>query len=147
MALIPNIHDSFLVINGDVLTNLNYKEMWDYHKNSNADATIGVYQKKVNIDLGVLEISQDNQITHYIEKPQLTYTVSMGVYIFRPRVLDYIIPGNYLDLPNLIHKLLRDNRRVNAYHFQGYWLDIGRIDDYQDAVQIFETHKQLFLVP
>lgn len=145
IAIVPNLAETFLVMNGDLLTTLDYSDMWHHHRERGAIATLATYQREVKIDLGVIELDSNNWLTNYVEKPTYHYSVSTGVYIFEPAVLNYIEPGQRLDLPELILHLLEEGERVNTYRFEGYWLDIGRYDDYQDAVKTFETHRDEFL--
>lgn len=145
IAIIPNLNDTFLVMNGDLLTTLNYSDMLRYHKKRGGIATMATYQRDVKIDLGVIEVGAANWVTNYVEKPTFHYSVSTGIYIFEPTVLNYIQPGQHLDLPELVLRLLKQGDRVSSYHHEGYWLDIGRHDDYQEAIQKFETHRQEFL--
>lgn len=86
LSLIDDIDSTFLMMNGDLLTNLNYNDMLKLHKKSKAFATLGLYQKKVHIDLGVIETDKIGAILNYTEKPTLKYDVSMGIYIFNPEV-------------------------------------------------------------
>jgi NDP-mannose synthase len=145
LSLVPDLNDSFLVMNGDLLTTINYRAMFEYHRKRGAVATVASYQRDVKIDLGVIEVSPDNWLTDYIEKPTYHYTVSMGIYIFEPRVLKYLSPNQKMDLPELISKLRRGGERVNVYNFDGYWLDIGRHDDYDKAIREFNVNRHVFL--
>ncbi len=145
IALVPNLNDTFLVMNGDLLTTIDYRAMLAYHRARGAIATIASYQRDVKIDLGVIEVSPDLWITNYIEKPTYHYSVSMGIYLFEPGILNYIPPNQRLDLPELIIKLINDNQKVNIYPFNGYWLDIGRPDDYATAVEEFSKRREAFL--
>jgi len=145
LKLIKDLQDDFLVMNGDVLTNLEFDKFYQYHKKNDALCTIAMYRKPVNIDLGVLKIKEDNRLYDYIEKPVMNYNVSMGVYAFKKEVLSYIPEDKYFDFPDLIKELLRNNKEVLGYPFNGYWLDIGRPEDYELAVEEFEKHKSEFL--
>ena len=145
LKLIKDLQDDFLVMNGDVLTNLAFDNFYQYHKDNDALCTIAMFKKPVNIDLGVLKTNEDNRLYDYIEKPILNYNVSMGVYAFKKEVLNYIPENEYLDFPNLIKELLRNNEEVLGYPFNGYWLDIGRPEDYELATDEFEKHKSEFL--
>lgn len=144
ISLIPDLDDTFLVMNGDLLTTLDYSEMWRYHKKRGAIATLASYCREVKIDLGVIE-GQDGWVQDYIEKPVYRYAVSTGIYIFEPEVLQFIEHGQRLDLPDLVRRLMRAGQKVNIYNFEGYWLDIGRHDDYDAAVQKFAEHRNEFL--
>ena len=145
LKLIKDLQNDFLVMNGDVLTNLEFNKFYQYHKDNAAICTIAMYRKPVKIDLGVLKINEDNSLYDYIEKPILNYNVSMGVYAFKKEVLEYIPENEYLDFPNLIKELLRNNKEVLVYPFNGYWLDIGRPEDYELATEEFEKNKSEFL--
>lgn len=144
ISLIPNLNETFLVMNGDLLTTLDYGNMWQYHKARGAVATLASYQREVKIDLGVIE-SEDGWVKNYIEKPTFQYSVSTGVYIFEPGVMQYVRHGERLDLPELMLRLMEAGQKVNVYTFNGYWLDIGRHDDYDSAIQEFAIHRAEFL--
>ena len=145
IALIPDLEETFLVMNGDLLTTLNYGEMYRYHKQRGAIATLAAYPREVKIDLGVIDIDADNWVKDYIEKPTYHYSVSTGVYIFEPQVLESITPNQRLDLPELVLRLKSHGHPVNVYRFDGYWLDIGRHDDYEKANGQFSENRNTFL--
>lgn len=145
LQLIENCQDNFLVMNGDVLTNLHFDTFFQYHKDNDAVCTIASYNKPVKIDLGVLKVNTNNELYDYIEKPTLYYSVSMGVYAFKKEVLDYIPVNEYFDFPDLIKKLLKCEKKVLHYPFDGYWLDIGRPEDYELAIEEFEKYKSELL--
>lgn len=127
------LNESFLMMNGDVLTTLNYSDLINYHHRSGAIATIALNKRSTQIDFGVAEVQDDNTIVKYVEKPKVEHLVSMGIYVFEPAVLGYIKPSEYLDFPNLVNKLIADGENVKGFVFDGYWLDIGRPEDYQKA--------------
>ncbi len=137
--------DTFMVTNGDVLTTLDMKQLIASHVASGATATIASHVRKVHIDLGVLQLDGGDRITGYTEKPTFDFLVSMGIYIFEPRVLQYIPYNQYLDFPDLVLRLIENGEVVNGYRFEGYWQDLGRPDDYEQAVADFEGLKTLIL--
>ena len=145
LALIPGLDETFLVMNGDVLTTIDYTALIAEHRRSGALATIATHRRDVRIDLGVIETDASGRLTDYIEKPTYHYRVSMGIYIFEPAVLGYVTPGQRLDFPELILRLLAADQPVQSFPFDGYWLDIGRPDDYEQAIEEFERLKTLFL--
>lgn len=145
LALIAGLDDTFLVMNGDVLTTLDYRALLAEHRAHGGIATIATHARNVKIDLGVIETDGAGALTDYIEKPTYHYRVSMGIYIFEPAVRAYIEPGQRLDFPDLIHRLLDAGRPVQSYAFDGYWLDIGRPDDYEQAVEEFARLRGQFL--
>ncbi|MFZ2656386.1 MAG: sugar phosphate nucleotidyltransferase [Victivallales bacterium] len=145
LSLISDLKDTFLVMNGDLLTDLNFKKMLDNHRRRREMATLAVYKKEVKIDLGVVKIDENNYIGNYIEKPVYDYDVSSGIYIFEPSVLRYLKEGIKCDLPELILRLLGDGMKVNSFRLKGYWLDIGRHEDYENAVLEYENNPRRFI--
>jgi NDP-sugar pyrophosphorylase family protein len=141
---IADLPEHFLVMNGDLLTDLDYADLMRRHREEGNDATIGVFKKQVKIDLGVLERDADGCITDYKEKPTLGYDVSMGVYAFSRVVLENV-PDAYFDFPDLVLALIRKGRPIRGYAFDGLWLDIGRAEDYGNAVETFERERRRFL--
>jgi NDP-sugar pyrophosphorylase family protein len=141
LSLIDGLQETFFVMNGDVLTNLDYQELVDFHSKQKALATIATYHKEVKIDLGILEVGHDFRVKGYKEKPSLTHSVSMGIYVFEPEVLRFVTPNEYLDFPDLILSLLEVDEKVVAFPFEGFWLDIGRHEDYVQAQEQFEMLK------
>ena len=99
----------------------------------------------MHIDLGVIQFNESDEITGYIEKPTYEFRVSMGLYLFEPRVLGYIPYNQYLDFPDLVLRLIGAGERVSGYPFDGYWQDLGRPDDYEQAVQEFENVRGIIL--
>jgi NDP-sugar pyrophosphorylase family protein len=150
LALIDGLEDeeAFLVMNGDVLTDLDYAVHLEAHRNSDAIATIATYNRSVEVSLGVMKLEDEadpTRLTGYLEKPVYDFQVSMGVYAFSSAVLPYIEKGVYLDLPDLVLRLLADGKTVRGYPFDGYWLDIGRHEDYEQATADFESHRSILL--
>ena len=134
---VGGLDETFLVANGDILTTLDLRSLIEYHCQSGATATIAMHSRTVKIDLGVIERNGGNEITGYVEKPTYEFLVSMGIYVFEPRVLEYIPKDEYLDFPDLVLRLIKEGERVIGYPFEGYWQDLGRADDYEQAVQDF----------
>jgi len=138
LSLISPPGDDFLVMNGDILTDLDYALFMKAHKASGAIATLAVFQKPVPISLGVLELDDDDHVIQYTEKPTLHYAVSTGIYCFKPEILTYLQENARCDLPDLVITLLAAGKDVRAFRFDGYWLDIGRPEDYETAVAEYE---------
>lgn len=145
LSLMPGFDETFLVMNGDLLTTMDYRALLAHHHSSGALATIATHERTVQIDYGVLQIDNDERITEYTEKPSLAYRVSMGIYVFEPRVVDLLQKGVRFDFPDLVNLMLARGDRVVSYPFKGYWLDIGRPDDYHQAVDEFERMREQFL--
>lgn len=144
LSLVQDLKDDFLVLNGDLLTNLSFKKIMRFHKKSKADVTVGVYERQEKIELGILEIKY-GRIKKYIEKPEYNFNISSGIYVLNKKVLENLNYNKYCDFPTLISKLIKSNKRLLAYKFDDYWLDLGRPDDYYKACEIFEQNPEIFL--
>lgn len=145
LSAIPDLEGTFLVMNGDLLTNIDYRKLIDFHRQHGAILTIATQNKTVRIDLGVLESDDQGAVTGYREKPQLHYQISMGIYVYEAEVLRHIPKNDYLDFPDLVCKLLAMNRKVQTFFNDSCWLDLGRIEDLQQATEIFLARKREFL--
>lgn len=139
------LDETFLVVNGDVLTTLDLNELITTHRSSGAIATIASHTRQVKIDLGVLQTNGSNELTGYIEKPTYNLLVSMGIYVFQPSVLSFIPYNQYLDFPDLVLNMIKKGERVMGFPFDGYWQDLGRPDDYEQAIQEFDSIKSQIL--
>ena len=104
-----------------------------------------MHERHVKINLGVIELNNVNEIIGYKEKPTFDFQVSMGIYVFDPRVLTYIPENQYLDFPDLVLKLIDNGEKIVGYPFDGYWQDLGNPENYEQAVLDFKTQKQEFL--
>lgn len=145
LAKIEDFREPLLVLNGDILTDLNFSKLYRSHLDSGADITIAAYDKPVKIDLGVLATGDGNNLTDYIEKPEYRFKVSMGIYVFSPSVLPFIPENERFDFPDLVIKLLKLNKSIQTFPFAGLWLDIGRTEDYFNAAEVFEQNLERLL--
>jgi NDP-sugar pyrophosphorylase family protein len=145
LTLVPNLDSTFLAMNGDILTTLDYARLMTFHRDTGAALTIAGYTKQVKIDLGVLELDEaGKQVEGYVEKPEFTYPVSMGIYIYEPHVIRHIPRGQYFDFPSLVLRLLKSGEKVACYRSHDRWLDIGRPEDHAQAQEIFEHNRGEF---
>ncbi|MFL6055108.1 MAG: NDP-sugar synthase [Actinoallomurus sp.] len=144
LTMRDRLPDDFLVMNGDILTDLDYVRLLGEHTSAGAALTIATYPRLVNIDFGVLK-TEDGHITEFMEKPTLDYRVSMGVYAVSRDVLARYQPGLPLGFDELILDQLADGRPPREYRFDGYWLDIGRPDDYDKANAEFDGLRPALL--
>ncbi len=145
LALIDGLTESFLLVNGDVLTTLDYGAFLDEHTASGAVASISTKMRTTRLDFGIVETDGSGDVTDYIEKPEHEHRVSMGICAFSPGVLTYVQAGERLDFPDLIVRLVNVGERVRAVPFDGYWLDIGRHDDFALAQEEFSALRDTFL--
>jgi NDP-sugar pyrophosphorylase family protein len=145
LSILQNLPETFLVMNGDILTTLNYQTLIQYHRQHKGMVTIAMSQKKVQLELGVMEFNRAHRLTRYIEKPTLSYAVSMGIYVFEKGVLEWIPSRKYLDFPELIQRLIKQRVKVVCYPSSDFWLDIGRHEDYEEAQKKFQEMRQRLL--
>lgn len=147
LTLIPGLKEegTFLMMNGDILCTLDYQALIRCHRETRAAATIATYRRKVKIDFGVIETASDGLLTGYVEKPSFEYQVSMGIYCFDSRVLGILRHNEFRDFPDLVRSLIAAGEKVASFPFGGYWLDIGRPDDYATAIEEFESRRSEFL--
>lgn len=144
VRLVPDLPENFLVLNGDLLSDLDYGKLFRRHVQQGNDLTIGVYRRQIALDIGVLERDPEGLIVDYREKPRIDYEVSMGVYAYSKRILD-AIPDGPFEASELVQELLRRDALVRGFNFDGTWLDIGRYEEYGRAIEIFEKERRRFL--
>jgi len=145
LRLIRDLPDHFLVMNGDVLTDLNFADFHTEHASANRLFTISSFQREQKIDYGVLTTNTEGTLQGFQEKPVAGYEVSMGIYMLSRDVLRYVPKGGPFAFDDLMHALLAAQQTVHVRRFNGYWLDIGRADDYLQAIDEFASMKQRFL--
>ena len=145
LRLVEGLEGTFLVLNGDLVTTLDYRDIVRDHRASDNLLTIATRQRQVKIDYGVIAVEAGagrlHRVVHYEEKPVLDSMVSMGIYVMEPQVLDFIPASGYFDFPDLVHKLLDAEAPIGAFVYEGLWLDIGRHEDYEQAVALWEDGK------
>jgi NDP-sugar pyrophosphorylase family protein len=150
LATIEDLDDTFLVMNGDILTALDYARLVSIHRESGDVLTIASHRRVVRTEYGVIHLDgnpgESCRVVDFEEKPELPYIVSMGVYVLEPRALQFIEPGRHLDLPELVSRLLEAGEQVGSYLYDGYWLDIGRHEDYEKAILEFDQVKPLLMM-
>jgi NDP-sugar pyrophosphorylase family protein len=144
LNFLDRLPEHFLVMNGDVLTDLEYDSLLNHHIASGAPLTVATYQREVKIDFGTLE-TVDGEIVKFSEKPTLAYGVSMGVYAMSRRTLARYPQNVPFGFDDLVLDLLARSQPPRAYDFDGYWLDIGRPDDYDEANRCFEELRPVLL--
>jgi NDP-sugar pyrophosphorylase family protein len=146
LTLVDRPREPVLVINGDILTTLDFAAMYAFHRAQGARATIASYPREVRIDFGVLEFGDDPHVlAGYREKPVIPYQVSMGIYILDPVAWEFLTPGQALPMPDLLEAMRAVGHPVHCYRQDCEWLDIGRHDDYAAANEIFQARRSAFL--
>ncbi len=145
ISLVDGLGDSFLVMNGDILTSLDFQDLYTFHRKRGVAATVCLCDRSIKLNLGIVKVMEGGRVSEYIEKPSLEYQVSMGMYAFTSAILDHIPKGGYMDLPDLIRSLLTRGVPVQSYEFKGRWFDIGNPDEYERAVELFLKDPTMFL--
>ncbi len=145
LATIEGLPENFLVMNGDVLSDLRYEELFEDHLASGAALTVATYSRRESVDFGVLEVGPAGDVLAYDEKPSRVVLVSTGIYALSRRALDQIPRGCKFDFPELVSALLEAGAPVRAFPLRGTWLDIGRKDDYEQAIEVFSSDPGRFL--
>ncbi len=143
--ILDRLPEHFLVMNGDVLTDLDFGKVLQGHIASDAPLTVAAYQRKVHIDFGCLETNGYGEVVGFTEKPTLSYRVSMGVYGLSAETLRRYPPGMSFGFDELVLDLLARGEYPATHEFDGYWLDIGRPDDYDEANRSFDGLRPLLL--
>jgi NDP-sugar pyrophosphorylase family protein len=146
LAYLEDLEDNFLVMNGDICTNLDFREFYNDHIKSGAMATIGAYARREKIELGVLTVEEyDQNIVGFQEKPTYDFLVSMGVNAFNKSIVSFVPKGKFFGFDDLMHKMLEKKVVVRSYLFGGLWHDIGRPDDYEKMLQDFKADPSAYL--
>jgi len=129
------VKETFIVTMGDHLTTIDPKKFADFHKNKGALATIALKRTGIPLEYGVAHVDKEGRIIQFEEKPIVQNLVNSGFYCFEPEIFEYIREG-YDFAQDVFPKLLADKRKVYGYIFDEYWIDIGRVPDYEELNQI-----------
>jgi NDP-sugar pyrophosphorylase family protein len=145
LGAIPGLEGTFLAMNGDILTTLDFQDLAREHASTASAAIVAVKERVVDIDYGVVHVDENRHIVRLEEKPRISFNVSMGVYAFDARIRGLIEPGERIDFPDLLLRAIADGQPVSTYPFDGYWRDIGNREDYAAAVDDFAADPGRFL--
>ncbi len=143
LKLIKQLPDNFIVANADVLTDLDFKQILDHHLRNKANLTVATYARLNPIDFGVLTVDDHGLAIGFNEKPVFNFVVSMGIYVFSKSILKYVPDNKPFGFDNLMFTLLEHQIPIHTFPYNGYWLDIGRPDDYQKANDDIDKIKDL----
>ncbi len=146
LKLIKDLPENFLVMNGDVLTDLDFEDFYSHHIKSKNIFTISSYQREVKSEFGVLNVNKNNDLVGFREKPVSIFNVSMGVYMVSKKSIDYIPKNTFYGFNHLMIDLIKNKKNPKVYNFDGYWLDIGRPDDYLQAIEEFDKMRKKFAI-
>jgi len=138
LTLIDNLPENFLVMNGDILCDLNYRAFFESHVKSGSRISVSAYRRQVKIDFAVLRYDAQGKLNEFQEKPAYDIDVSMGIYCINRSVIEALPRGAKYGFDNLMNDGLANNQSIDIRPFSGFWLDIGLSDDYQYADEHFE---------
>jgi NDP-mannose synthase len=143
LRIVPDLGGTFIAMNGDILTTLDYRELLAFHERNGAALTVATHAKRVDVDLGVIE-TDGERITGFREKPQLDYEASMGIYVYDERALRHLPADGPCQFPELVQHLLASDETVAAFRSDAEWFDIGTVGEHQRAVEAFERSPEVF---
>jgi NDP-sugar pyrophosphorylase family protein len=141
LRLVDGLDSTFIVMNGDVLTTIDYEELVRFHREQGNAVTIATRERSIKIDYGLLHLDEDSRVREYEEKPTISSRVSMGIYVMEPEVIELIPEGEYFDFPDLVQVLLDAGEPVGSYDHTGLWFDIGRQEDYERAINVWPIRE------
>ena len=130
LTLMSDLPENFLVVNGDILTDLDYNRLLAHHLDQGTKLTVATCRRENRIDYGVIETDPVGLVTGFREKPSYDFTVSAGVYVFSRSILDHVPARERFGFDDLMHLLLEQQEAIATYPHDGYWRDIGRPEDY-----------------
>jgi NDP-sugar pyrophosphorylase family protein len=147
LSLVEDLEEDFLVVNGDILTTLDYRAMFDFHREHRSALTVAVGVKEVCMNLGILTLDGQDRVTGIEEKPTYRFNDNMGIYVYNRSAVSFIPQNQRTDLNVLMESLIKENLPVFGYRSQGpyYWIDIGQHAEYDKANEEFEKHREVFL--
>jgi len=145
IGIIKGLEDNFLLMNGDVLTDLNYKELFDFLIKSRAAVTIATVKREISSDFGVLNMDRGSNLISYAEKPKRFDYVSIGINVLNKRCIKHVSKNESIGVPEFVHKMLLQKERIKCYKSDSYWLDIGRVEDFQEAQEVIRKNESKFL--
>ena len=145
LRLIHDLPENFLIMNGDILTDLSFSDLYSEHVSNQNIFTVSAHYREQKIDYGVLEVNDEHYLSAFKEKPKSRHLVSMGIYMANREIMDFIPKGEAYGFDNLMLDLMQAQNPAFVKKFDGYWLDIGRPDDYIQAIEEFDQMKFRFL--
>lgn len=131
--------EPFLMMNGDILTLMSFKKMYDFATQKETLLTIGIKEYLMPFAFGNVFCDGD-YVTGIEEKPNLKHKILAGIYIFKPEIFEIIPTDNYFGMDDLIHLMLKNNTSIAKYEINEYWIDIGQVSDYEKAQEIYKNH-------
>lgn len=145
LSLLKKLPENVIVLNGDLFTTMNIRQMLQFHENRHADATIGLYREATTQQSGVITTDRLSHVIRYDEKPTTHVDISMGIYALSRRAIKLIPKNTFYNLPDLINVLIQTGKPIYGFRNRAEWLDIGRPEDYSKAVELFRKYPRRYL--
>jgi NDP-sugar pyrophosphorylase family protein len=145
LKMIEDLPENFLVMNGDILTDLSFAEFLRAHEIGRSDCTIASITRSLRLEFGILETENENRVLHYAEKPEYTLPTSMGVYALCREAVELIPSGRALDFPELVNRLIKADKKVACVSFEGLWFDLGNMERRKKAERAFLENRKRFM--
>jgi len=145
LSLLTDLPENFLIMNGDILSNIDFEELYDFHISKESIFTISSYVREQKTDYGVLKIDSNDNLSDFKEKPVEQYDVSMGIYVANRKILKYIPYNTFYGFDSLMLDLIKNNNLPFIKRHDGFWFDIGRPDDYEMAIEKFSKSPKEFI--
>ena len=142
-----NLNHTFLVANGDLVVDLDFQAMVAFHRSHGGLATVACHPRTISIEFGVVECDSQGTMLEFVEKPSKEVLVNMGVYVFEPEILDHVPSGRPFGADDLLQALLRQGQPVRVFRHEGYWTDIGRVEDLARAQERMEQSPVVPIEP
>jgi len=145
LTLIEDLPENFLVMNGDILTDLSYNDFFKWHVEHKNDISVATFKRTSKIDFGVLKFNEKNDIIEFIEKPEYNFDVSMGIYILNRKIVEILPKNKPFGFDQLMIEGIEKGFKLKSFPHNSYWLDIGRNDDFQQANEEYIENKSKIL--
>ena len=145
IGIIKGLKKDFIVMNGDILTTLNYRKLFDFHLKKKGVATIGMTRRLIKDEYGVIKANAKSELSEYIEKPTHSFHVSMGVNVLNIKCKDYINRNESIGIPELFLRMKKNGKKVYCYENRDFWLDIGSVEDFHAAQHEFAKNRRRFI--
>jgi NDP-sugar pyrophosphorylase family protein len=145
LTVIDDLPDNFLVMNGDILSDINYRKFFNWHVEEDNEVSVATFKRVSKIDFGVLKYKENQEIYDFIEKPKYPFDVSMGIYAIKRSVIENLPKNEMYGFDKLMIDGIKKGLKIKAYPHDSYWLDIGREDDYKVANEDYIEKKDKFL--
>jgi NDP-sugar pyrophosphorylase family protein len=138
ISLKDQLDNNFLVLNGDLVVKIDFRDIFNYHRGNDADITIGVTEYRYKLPYSVVEFNRNNELTNITEKPAYPFIINSGIYVLSTSIFELLEKTDYMDMPGLISIAKERNKKIMKFDIGDCWLDMGHLDDYEKAIEVIE---------